>query len=199
MYDALAEALGEGTLEGINIKNAEGEYAEYFVNYARQIMSENEDVESVLSGEAYTLNEALDKLGSNTDQFSRATMQDFARAMRVARKELGDYSELVGELTLAELMMTTTELEEEFDSLYGVLGKVSDGTQSVTKWMTDIVAHYPDLINYMSSTPALITAIVNKLYDLNNQTMRQQYEEYGESTPFWEKTMRPGAEGWLAE
>lgn len=117
--------------------------------------------------------------------------------MRVANDELAEYSGLLGELTLAELLMNTTELEEEFDSWSGLLGKVADSTQSVTKWMTDIVAHYPDLINYMSNTPTLIQKIVDKLMDLNNQTMRQQYEEYGESQSFWEKTVRPGAEAWL--
>ena len=95
-------------------------------------------------------------------------MQDFARAMRVANDELGQYTELLGELTLAELLMSTGELEEEFDNWSGLLGKVADSTQSVTKWMTDIVEHYPDLINYMSNTPVLIQKIVDKLMDLNN-------------------------------
>ena len=88
--------------------------------------------------------------------------------MRVANGELEQYSGLLGELTLAELLMDTTELEEEFDNWSGLLGKVADSTQSVTKWMTDIVAHYPDLINYMSDTPTLIQKIIDKLMDLNN-------------------------------
>lgn len=48
--------------------------------------------------------------------------------MRVANDELAEYSGLLGELTLAELLMNTTELEEEFDSWSGLLGKVADST-----------------------------------------------------------------------
>lgn len=65
----MASALGEDGLNGTKIKVGD-RYTDYFVTYARRIMSENEAVGSVLSGEAYTLYEALDKLGNKGDQFS---------------------------------------------------------------------------------------------------------------------------------
>ena len=69
LYAALAAAVGEEQIHGNKIKVGD-RYTDYFVTYARRIMSENDAVGSVLSGEAYTLYEALDKLGGKSDQFS---------------------------------------------------------------------------------------------------------------------------------
>ncbi|MBO7732411.1 MAG: phage tail tape measure protein [Methanobrevibacter sp.] len=198
LYKMLADALGDDNLSGYNIYTENGEFSQYFVKMARKTMGGSSDVlESVLSGKTYTLNEAVNELSTKTDQFSKEILQNFAQAMRVGQDELKNYTDLLGTLTLADLMKTTGELEQDFDSLSGVLGSVADSTQSVVKWMTQITQQYPELISYMSDTPKLISELVRKMKDLNNQTMRAQFEEYGESGKFWDQTILPGIHGYF--
>lgn len=168
LYAMIAAALPEDALKGMQVKFGD-RYTADFVELARKTMStDNSALSAIFSGEAWTLNEVLDELGSKTDQFSREKLRNFATAIHTSIEGLEDYRDALGTLTYADLMAGTGELEKKFNDLGSILNTVADSTQSVSEWMTTITTKYPDLIQYMSDVPALMEKLIEKMSDINN-------------------------------
>lgn len=175
LYAMIAAALPDDALRGMQVKFGD-RYTADFVELARKTMStDNPALSAIFSGEAWTLNEVLDELGGKNDQFSREKLRNFATAIHTSIEGLENYRDALGTLTYADLMADTGELEKKFNDLGGILNTVADSTQSVSEWMTTITTKYPDLIQYMSDTPTLMEKLVEKMSDINNQVMRQQF------------------------
>jgi len=192
LYAMLAAALPEDALRGMQVKFGD-RYTSDFVELARKTMStDNQALGAIFSGEAWTLNEILDNLGDKTDQFSREKLRNFATAIHTSIEGLNDYRETLGTLNYADLTADTGELEKKFNDLGSTLNTVADSTQSVSEWMTTITTKYPDLIQYMSDVPTLMEKLIEKMSDINNQVMRQQFQEYMNSGDFWKDTIRQG-------
>lgn len=195
LYAMIAAALPDDALRGMQVKFGD-RYTADFVELARKTMStDNPALSAIFSGEAWTLNEVLDELGGKNDQFSREKLRNFATAIHTSIEGLENYRDALGTLTYADLMADTGELEKKFNDLGGILNTVADSTQSVSEWMTTITTKYPDLMQYMSDTPTLMEKLVEKMSDINNQVMRQQFQEYMNSRDFWKSTIRGGENG----
>ena len=195
LYAMIAAALPDDALRGMQVKFGD-RYTADFVELARKTMStDNPALSAIFSGEAWTLNEVLDELGGKNDQFSREKLRNFATAIHTSIEGLENYRDALGTLTYADLMADTGELEKKFNDLGGILNTVADSTQSVSEWMTTITTKYPDLIQYMSDTPTLMEKLIEKMSGINNQVMRQQFQEYMNSRDFWKSTIRGGENG----
>lgn len=161
--------------------------AGYEYLYTKLKKEGDEEITSVLSGESYTLNEALklrDKFGPN-DPYITRLLRSFADALNVSIDDLDSISSKYGELTYAENLLSTTELREKTDEFGSLVGEIVSGAGETSKWMDSIIQKYPELIAYMGDTPVLFDKIIEKSKQLTNAYLNAQAESMLSSTDFY--------------
>lgn len=198
LYEILADAVNDSELFGMSTRDSSGNLTEEFIKMATQVMRTDAELASVLSGESLTLREAISKLDPN-DRFESAILQNFATALNTTVDGLASEAESLGNLTLADLLKTTTELSETVDSYNDLMVSISDSTTSTSEWMSTIIKQFPELIQYMSDTPALMTAIVEKVQELSKHYTEMQWEELAASKSFFEDKIAPDILNQFAE
>lgn len=143
----------------------------------RQVKNLGDDeISAVLSGQAYTLSEALklrERLG-NTKQVQKI-LESFAASLGTTVDQLEAVESKYGSLTLADTYLSTTELANEISKYTGLLDSITTGAGNVSAWMNEIINQFPDLIAYMSDVPTLFEKIGTKIRNLSNQYINAQY------------------------
>lgn len=196
IIQAYAEALkDEGDLIGRSVwaNTEKTELTESGYSYLlKQLKGLDIDaVNAVLSGETYTLNEAL-KLqgqyqgtGSANERWVNGILENFATSLGVSVKDLGNYSNIYGALTLAETYLQTSEFTEKIQGYTDLISNIADGAGDVSGWMNTIVSQFPELIKYMSDIPTLFSQIGNKLQQLANSELRTQFQDIASNSEFY--------------
>lgn len=136
----------------------------------------DDEISAVLSGQAYTLSEALklrEKLG-NTKQVQRI-LESFSASLGTTVDQLEKVEDKYGSLTLAETYLSTTELATELSKYTGLLDSITTSSGNVSAWMNEIINQFPELIAYMSDLPTLFSKIGEKIRNLSNQYINAQY------------------------
>ena len=196
IIQAYAEALkDEGDLIGRSVwaNTEKTELTDSGYSYLlKQLKSLDIDaVNAVLSGETYTLNEAL-KLqgqyqgtGSANERWVNGILENFATSLGVSVKDLGNYSNIYGALTLAETYLQTSEFTDKIQGYTDLISNIAEGAGDVSGWMNTIVSQFPELIKYMSDIPTLFSQIGNKLQQLANSELRTQFQDIASNSEFY--------------
>ena len=199
LLESLIEAVGPGQLIGINPyidSSAEKkEITEDFISLALPILKQDAEINKFLSGSAFTLSEAVDKL-TPEDRWDKERLQNFATALNVSLDTLLDketQESLLAQYGLVTLAEMTDEsiLANSFEKYGNLLGLVTDKTKSVSEWTSEIISKFPDLVKYLGDTNGLMTAIGSKLNELNRVSLKNQWENLAEDNRFWEDTVKP--------
>ena len=198
LYEMLADAVNASELFGMSTRDSAGNLTEEFIKMATQVMRTDAELASVLSGESLTLREAISKLDPN-DRFESAILQNFATALNTSIDGLASYADSLGNLTLGDLLKSTTELSESVNSYNDLMTSIGDSTASTSEWMSTIIKQFPELIQYMGDMPTLMTAIVEKVHELSQRYVETQWEELAASTSFFEDTIAPDILNQFAE
>lgn len=190
IYERYAEAIGAHGLKGIDTYNyydkngniitgksdeeleemfkngtATKELSESFKEAAKTAFKGDEEIWSAVSGSSYTLEGALKALDPG-DWADREILQNFADALGTTVENLSQYTDKIGKLKYSEILKSTSELLEEQENYLDLMTDISDSTKSATEWMNTIINNYPELIGYMSDTPALMEQIMTKIKQL---------------------------------
>lgn len=198
IYRTLAEEVEKsGGLAGYSMRYENGDLSEGFLKYAERVLKTDEEIAAVLSGEAYKLKEALEKLNPK-DQFDKKILESFASAIGTTVSNLPQFIDKLGELTLADLLKSTQELIDSTSAFSSLLNTMASSTESISGWMNKIVQQYPDLIAYMSDTPRVMQEIMTQLRQLNNQELKEQWNQYAASGDHYDKVFKPGIFSYVA-
>ncbi len=146
----------------------------------------DEEINAVLSGEVYTLNEILklrDKYGET--KWVTDLMKNFATSLGVTVDELERVKDKYGDLTYSETLMTSTELQSRVGDFMDLVGDIVSGAGKASEWMNTIVSEFPELIAYMSDTPTLLGKITEKLRELSEVAIQAQYNDVIDSETYF--------------
>lgn len=181
-----------GGLIGMNVWNnaAHTELSELGYDYLLDAIKKqgDEEINAVLSGQSYTLEEALELRDKFPNSYqAQKILSNFATALGVTVDKLDTVVDKVGKLTLAEDLMSTTELHAKIDEYNNLLSSVASGGGEVSNWMETIIKQFPDLIYYMNDTSELFTEAVSKLKQYSEAYANAQYDEMMSSPDLFKK------------
>lgn len=138
----------------------------------------DEEINAVLSGEAYTLQEALDlrETYGKESIYVQRMLDSFANSLGVTVDELDNVIEKFGVLTLAESMMSTDEIMAKVDGYSNLMSAIVTGAGSVSSWMQTITTQFPELIAYMGDTSQLFTQSIKRMHAFEEAFVNAQYQ-----------------------
>jgi len=184
------QLLESGALQGYYTFTDKDNPAGDVTEYAKQMIESelsaaDEGFEKVLSGKAYTLSETLRQ--DAADEYVQRRLQNFANALGVSVDELASMESSQGMLKLSEILQSTTEDVTSIEEYGSLMSEIADSTKSATKWMSELVSKYPELIAYMSDTPRLMEQIMKKIGGLIEAGFNSQFSELMNSSAFYEE------------
>lgn len=135
----------------------------------------DEEINAVLSGAAFTLEEALNLKGKGGYEVQRR-LQAFADSLGVSVDALDQVVDKFGKLTLAETMLSPEEIMSQVESLSGLLTSITSGAGSMSSWMQNIITQFPELIAYMGDIPTLFAEATERMDEFSNVFLKAQYD-----------------------
>lgn len=149
----------------------------------------DEEINAALSGEAYTLNEAFalrDKFGSDNYQVKRL-LASFANALSLTVDELEEIgSKEYGLLTLADTMLSSTEIKTKTSELAELVNTITNGAGEMSTWMEELTSKFPALLKYTGDLNELYSQSIEYLSEYAKVYLRAQGQEYFENTGFYD-------------
>lgn len=200
IIEAYAEALVDHGLIGTQLFS-NGKLTELGYDYAlSKILEQNdEEITSILSGQAYTLFELLEKANKTVDSNGRTILskdqeidierklQAFATSLGITVDELVDAADKFGSLTLGDTYKSAQELSETLSGYTSLLESINNGAGDTSSWMNTIINQFPELIAYMGDLPTLFAKIGKKVQDLSQMYLKTEYRSVsGDSNTFKE-------------
>lgn len=187
-----------GGLKGIGIwadagqtKLSEAGYEYLFEQLKKQ---GDEEINAVLRGEAYTLQEAIDlreTFGPESFQVKKL-LESFSSAFDLVADDIKDGTDKLDEtlnkyglLTLADGMASTSELVEKVGSFTDLMNSITNGAGETSAWMEKIISQFPQLIKYMGNTSELFSQSIKYLDQLSEQYINAQTDELLESSAYY--------------
>lgn len=153
---------------------------------------DNEKINAVLSGESFTLNEAL-RLSRNpvyasgeNQRWINAILQNFANSLGLSVSDLSNQAGSYGKLTLADTYIQASEIGNTIKNYTDLMGSIASGSGDVSAWMTTIINQFPDLIQYMDDTSTLFTEMGDKLQQFAASQIATQFKDIASSSEFYE-------------
>ena len=188
ILEIYGQAAQDAGLIGHSVLDENGNLTQAGYDYLLPKLKAQGDSEigAVLSGEAYTLNEALDLKNKFPNSiYVDRLLQNFASSLNTTVEGLGDLSTALGSLTLAETYMSTMELSDKIGSYDSLLESIATGAGKTSEWMTTIINQFPDLIAYMGDMSTLFDKINEKYVALSKQYINAQYSEISASKEYY--------------
>lgn len=173
--------------------------SDQFIKLVTQVIqSQDEEIAAVLSGEAYTLNEALKRFGGSAEKLEAQQLKNFAYALGVAIDETDKLEESLtikakrfGELTLGEINKTTSEQIELSKSYTDVMELMMNSETSWLEVTQKIITEFPTLIEYMDDTPTLMEKIVQRLGQINELMLDSVWNDYKNENKYYTDVYKP--------
>lgn len=174
-----------GGLQGVNIWAEDGSLSEAGYNYLFEKIRQqgDEEINAVLSGEAYTLQEVLDLrenyLKENDGKESiqiQKYLRAFADSLGISDDKLDEVVDKFGELTLAETMMSTEDIMSKVDGYANLMSAVATGAGQISSWMQTITNQFPELMAYMGDTSMLFTKSIDRIHQFEQDFLKAQYQ-----------------------
>lgn len=173
-------------------ERGEKQLSDQFIKIVNQaIQNQDEEIAAVLNGEAYTLNEALEKFGNSTQKLDIKQLQNFAYAFGVTIDELQQKATRFGELTLGEVNKTTSEQMELSKSYSEVMDSMLNSETSWLEITQKIIKEFPSLIGYMNDTPTLMNKIIERLGQLNELMLDSVWNDLKTESQYYQDVYKP--------
>lgn len=190
LYRIMADTVGNN-LKGMRARGSDGQLTEEFITLATSVLKEDNDIAQFLSGKNMTLGEAVEKLNPD-DRFERERLENFARALNTDIDGLSELVSSFGKLTLSELLQGTSELTDTLSGYVDLMSSVTDGQESISKWMEKIIGQFPELTQYMGDMPTLMSNIMDKASQLSEHYLQVQWGELATSKEFYDTKVKSG-------
>ncbi len=147
---------------------------------------DDEEINAVLNGTSYTLSEALQmRRDKGETKESTDLLNSFASALNVNSSDLAELEGKYGALTLSEILMSTSELQERVGGFTDLLSEIGEGAGDVSAWMGTLIQQFPELIAYMGDTSTLFSKMGEKLAQLSETYLQSQYADVTDSDQFY--------------
>lgn len=180
------EVEAAGGLNGVNIwaDKENGVLSEIGYDYLFEKIRQqgDEEINAVLSGEAYTLQEALNLRevykgadGKEAIQVQKL-LRAFSNSLGVSVDELDKIAGKFGKLTLAETMMSTEDIMSKVDGYANLMSSVASGAGQVSSWMQTIINQFPELTAYMGDTSKLFAESIDRIHEFEEVFLNAQYQ-----------------------
>ena len=176
------EIEAAGGLNGVNIwaDRENGVLSETGYNYLFEKIRKqgDEEINAVLSGDAYSLQEALNLrqvYGDESIQVQKL-LRAFSDSLGVSVDELDDVIDKFGKLTLAETMMSTEDIMAKVDGYANLMSAVATGAGQMSSWMQTITNQFPELIAYMGDTSKLFAESIDRIHEFEEVFLNAQYQ-----------------------
>ena len=148
----------------------------------------DEEINAVLGGQAYTLQEALalrDKYGSDAFQVKKI-LSSFAESLGVTTKQLEEVQEKYGMLTLADTMLSTGEMNEKVGNFAELVNSITNGAGETSAWMEKIISQFPQLTKYMGDTSELFSQSIKYMEQFSNAYIEAQGQDLMSNTSLFD-------------
>ena len=183
--DKILETYGKaveeaGGLQGVNIWAEDGSLSEAGYNYLFEKirLQGDEEINAVLSGEAYSLQEALNLrkvYGDESIQIQKY-LRAFADSLGVSVDALDEVVDKFGKLTLAETMMSADDIMAKVDGYANLMSAVASGAGQASSWMQTILNQFPELTAYMGDTSKLFAESIDRIHAFEEAFLNAQYQ-----------------------
>lgn len=193
MLTAFAESVDEsGGLIGLDVWNKDQTklsntgYDYLFEQIRKQ---GDEEINAVLSGEAYTLEEALNlrnKYGADSIQVQKI-LRNFADSLNLTTDQLDGVLDKYGKLTLAETYLSTQDLSTKVGEMAELMGSVTEGSGQISSWMEKIISQFPELTYYMGNTSDLLDQTIIKIKQYSHEYVNAQYQSIMDNSELFGK------------
>ena len=138
----------------------------------------DEEINAVLSGEAFTLEEALklrNKYGADSIQVQKI-LRSFADSLNLTTDQLDGVLDKYGKLTLAETYLSTQDLATKTEEMANLMSSVANGAGEISGWMETIINQFPDLVYYMGNMPEMFDQAIIKIKQFSHEYINAQYQ-----------------------
>lgn len=152
-------------------------------NSILKALKSNEDIYGVVTGQSYTL---ADALGMSSGPTKTETLLNFANALHVSVDELESLGSAFGRFTLGDLTSSAEELSSKFASIQSSVLNIANGTQSWASTLQGVIKSYPDLIGYASDAYTLSLAMLGKMRDYASVQTDAQMSEVMSSEEYFD-------------
>lgn len=176
------EVEAAGGLNGVNIwaDKENGVLSEIGYDYLFEKIRQqgDEEINAVLSGEAYSLQEALNLrqvYGDESIQVQKL-LRAFSNSLGVSVDALDEVVDKFGKLTLAETMMSTEDIMSKVDGYANLMSSVASGAGQVSSWMQTIINQFPELTAYMGDTSKLFAESIERIHEFEEVFLNAQYQ-----------------------
>jgi len=179
-----AKAIEEaGGIQGMNVWADESKTklstAGYDYLFTKMRQQGDEEINAVLSGEAFSLEEALklrNKYGADSIQVQKL-LRAFADSLNLTTDQLDDVVEDFGKLKLSDTYLSTSAISEKVSNFANLMSSVADGAGQASSWMETIITQFPELIYYMGDTSELFSQTIKRTKQFANEYVNAQYQE----------------------
>lgn len=172
-----------GGIQGMNVWADESKTKlstagyEYLFTKIRQ--QGDEEINAVLGGEAFSLEEVLklrNKYGADSIQVQKY-LRAFADSLNLTTDQLDDVVEDFGKLKLSDTYLSTSEISEKVSNFANLMSSVADGAGQASSWMETITNQFPELIYYMGNTSELFSQTIKRTKQFANEYINAQYQD----------------------
>ena len=150
----------------------------------------DEEINAVLSGEAYTLEEIL-KLRDDSRYTGSIHIQkilrNFADSLNLTTDQLDGVLDKYGKLTLAETYLSTQDLSTKVGEMAELMGSVTEGAGQISSWMEKIISQFPELTYYMGNTSDLLDQTIIKIKQYSHEYVNAQYQSIMDNSELFGK------------
>lgn len=179
-----AEELEKAGVYSMDVFDSNGNVTETAKTLIKKTLMSDNEIAAVLSGQSYTLSEAL-KLDRSSG-YNLDILENFANAIHVSVDELDGLADSFGELTLQELLSSVEDLNNQLNSTLDLIQKINDPTVSINDWMGTLISSYPELIKYIGDVDQMNQALLEKEEQLNNAYLNNQFTQITSSEKYYE-------------
>lgn len=144
----------------------------------------DEEINAVLAGDAYTLEEVLkmrSKYGADSIQVQKL-LRSFADSLNLTVDQLDDVVGDFGKLTLSDTFLSTANLNTKTSDLANLISAVTEGAGAMSSWMETLISQFPELIYYMGNTSELFDQSILKIKQYSNEYINAQYQSIMDNT-----------------
>ncbi len=166
----------EGGLGGINIWDESGEKLsesgyDYLYSKIRQLG--DEEINAVLSGESYTLEQAL----ALTDSIEKQRiLKNFADSLNVTVDDLILIQDKFSKLTLADTYSSVEDLDSKITNLASTMSSAAESAGQMSSWVRNLISQFPQLTVYMGDLSEFYRQSIILVQQYANQYLEAQYE-----------------------
>lgn len=144
----------------------------------------DEEINAVLAGDAYTLEEVLkmrSKYGADSIQVQKL-LRSFADSLNLTVDQLDDVVGDFGKLTLSDTFLSPEDLHTKTSDLANLISAVTEGAGATSSWMETLISQFPELIYYMGDTSKLFDQSILKIKQYSNEYVNAQYQSIMDNT-----------------